>query len=328
MEKDKELVTSPQAEILPKRPLELTEGDIQITQSNLKLLQKAVKDVLVEGEDYATHLFPGQRKPCLLDPGASKIRNFFNLYPEYTILEHIENEAMIRYLIQVVLKTRGTNMPVSSGIGSASSKEVKYGYRWVEDPSEYGITDTTNLKRDIKRRFNADSRKYEDVVLYRVENPDIQDLDNTLAKMAAKRAEVDAVLGLPGVAGIFTQDLRPPQGPQTPQPSETKAAPKVADVKVEESAKTAPKPAEEPEEHAEKASEADIKEVIDAYIKAKGWNKSKLTQDQKGEITKFFVDATGKPGKWTKPDIEKMKAELAISSPSTETAVDEIVNQL
>jgi hypothetical protein len=38
---------------------------------------------------------------------------------------------------------------------------------------------------------------------YRLPNPDVGDLENTILKMAMKRAEVDAVNHLPGVSELF-----------------------------------------------------------------------------------------------------------------------------
>jgi hypothetical protein len=77
----------------------------------------------------------------------------------------------------------------------------------------------------------------------------------------------------------------------------------------------------------EKASEAERKEVINSYIEMKSW-KHPLTQDQKGEITKFFADTTGKIAGWTKSDIEKLKAEIAKAKLTTKGDVGQLVDEL
>jgi len=70
---------------------------------------------------------------------------------------------------------------------------VKYAFRWVPAESVPEGTDLSTL-----RTKTAQGR-----TLYRVPNPDLGDLENTIVKMSAKRAEVDATLQLPGMSELF-----------------------------------------------------------------------------------------------------------------------------
>ena len=66
-------------------------------------------------------------------------------------------------------------------------------------------------------------RRRDNAKLYRVDNPDIGDLYNTLWKMAAKRAEGDGVLHLPGCSELFGGYL--PSAPRRGRPEPEKEAP-------------------------------------------------------------------------------------------------------
>ena len=93
---------------------------------------------------------------------------------------------------------------VASGIGAASTREVKYAYRWVfeGDPALKGLD-----KDDLKTRvLNYGDNKGK--TQWRAPNPDLGDLENTILKMGFKRSKVDGVQALPGVAGLFKTEER------------------------------------------------------------------------------------------------------------------------
>jgi len=157
------------------------------------------------------------------DSGAVVIMNVFRCYPEIIVLEHAvesdEKGEKIRYVIKTVLRLRGVETKVSEGVGSATTDEVKYKYRWMEESilkEDYGFSDEELEKLKSRFKSKKENEKWVKVREYQVRNPEILDLDNTILKMAAKRSLVDAVMGLPGVSRVFTQDLgerkRPPRG--------------------------------------------------------------------------------------------------------------------
>jgi len=192
----------------------IDEAQVEVVFRNIELLENLMKTKLKKEVDYYTQLFPGQTKPVLGDSGAQVIMNAFNCRPRHHVEEHTvegnKGQETIRYVIRTELVHRIHEVVLAEGLGSASSDEVKYKYRWVEEEElkeEFGFSEEeleTFKSRDKKRRIDE---KWVTVKEYRVRNPEILDLDNTILKMCAKRSEVDAVMGLPGVSRVFTQDL-------------------------------------------------------------------------------------------------------------------------
>jgi hypothetical protein len=169
--------------------VKLSDLAIQQTTEVIHQAEKLVMEVLEPGIDFGIH--PGTSSMALKDCGASKIANAFNTYPEHTILHYVEKEGdLISCLIQTKLILRNTGQVVASGVGSCSTMETKYAYRWVENPEDYGF-DKSGLKYDKKKGK------------YRVPNPDIEDVGNTIVKMASKRSETDATQSLPGVGSAL-----------------------------------------------------------------------------------------------------------------------------
>jgi hypothetical protein len=179
--------------------IQLTERGIANIQHNIEMAEKLVMNVLEENVDWGQQ--PGTSSMALRDPGASKVCNAFNTYPEHIILHSTENDEMISYLIQTKLISRATGQVVASGIGACSTLETKYGYRWVAQPESFGYQpeDIAGLR----------TRERDGKIQYRIVNPDAQDLGNTVAKLAAKRSEVDACQSLPGVGSALRKLFDP-----------------------------------------------------------------------------------------------------------------------
>ena len=195
-------------------PMRIDERRVSVVFENVAVLERLMRDGLREGVDYYTDLFPGQTKPVLGDGGAQVIMNAFDAYARHHVLEHVEEgakgEERIRYVVKAEIVHRFTGVVLAEGLGSASSDEVKYKYRWVEEETlkeEYGYADEELESLPSRTKKRKKDGEWVTVKEYRVRNPEILDLSNTILKMAAKRAEVDAVMALPGVSRIFTQDL-------------------------------------------------------------------------------------------------------------------------
>jgi len=182
-------------ETKPVELIQLTEQAITVIQHNIRMAERLVMEVLEEDVDYGIH--PGTDSFALRDPGASKISNAFNCYPEHTILHFREDEDILSYLLQAKLISRSTGQVVAVGIGACSTMETKYGYRWVETPEDYGYK-----REELTRRRKGK---------YRIPNPEITDLGNTILKMSAKRAEIDACQSLPGVGSALRKLFAPAQ---------------------------------------------------------------------------------------------------------------------
>lgn len=97
---------------------------------------------------------------------------------------------------------RPTNEVKATGVGACTTTETKYGYRWVSDPEAYG-----HDRQGLRVRQGK----------FRIPNPEREELENTILKMATKRAEVDAAQSLPGVgtslARIFSGAGEKPKEP-------------------------------------------------------------------------------------------------------------------
>jgi hypothetical protein len=142
-------------------------------------LTRLFEAMLVKGIDYDR--IPGTDRPTLLKPGAEMICKIFKLgQGKADVLGKNEDweAGIFSYTIGMPLIHLDSGAQVAYGIGAANSKEKRYRYR--------------NLTVDGKKM--------------QIENPDPADLQNTLIKMANKRAFVDAILKATGASRMFTQD--------------------------------------------------------------------------------------------------------------------------
>jgi hypothetical protein len=120
----------------------------------------------------------------------------FGLNPEYDFLEKTENykDGFFAYNIKCTLYRNGN--PVSQGIGSCNSMEKKY--RYINADAVPDGVDPSAVEK-ITDKYGR--------VKYKIPNPHIADLVNTILKMAKKRAFIDAVLQVASLSDVFTQDL-------------------------------------------------------------------------------------------------------------------------
>ncbi len=218
------------------------------------------KRVMRNGDHYG--VIPGTgTKPALLKPGAELLLSSMGLYVELTDAESPirdydgskegAGEALIMYrrvcrVFRQIGNTEHERMIVAQAEGSCSSRESKYRYRnakricpecgkaaIIKGREEYGGGWVCFKTQD---GYNAKSQDGDPAIekqdAGKVANADIADVENTILKMADKRALVAAALLATGCSDIFTQDVEenadslPPE--PTPQPKPTPApAPKV-----------------------------------------------------------------------------------------------------
>lgn len=182
---EKRVAVRAPAELTPSR---LTLQDVKDTVEVIKLAEELVMNVLEPGIDWGIH--PGTTSYALKDPGAAKIINAFRCYSDPEIIRHVADDKEITFVIKGRLIHRNTGETVGTGVGSCSSLETKYRYRWVS-ADELG---RQGLKTEgLKTRGKGENTRY------RITNPEWDELQNTIFKMACKRYEVDAAQGLPGV---------------------------------------------------------------------------------------------------------------------------------
>lgn len=168
---------------------------VQATMQKVATFQAVIQKNLKQDHDYGIIAGTGS-KPTLLKPGGEKICMMFGLNPEYDFLEKTENykDGFFAYNIKCSLFRNGS--PVSQGIGSCNSMEKKY--RYINSDSVPDGVDPSAVEKTTDRYGR---------VKYKIPNPHIADLVNTILKMAKKRAFIDAVLQVASLSDVFTQDL-------------------------------------------------------------------------------------------------------------------------
>ena len=167
--------------------------NIASTMAKIQQMQSVVQKTLKKKHDFGE--VPGTSKPTLLKPGGEKICMLFGLNPEYEFLKTIEDydKEFFSYNIRCTLFRNG--QPVAQGVGSCNSKEKKYRYINVDKVPDGYIGPVEEFKNNYG------------FIKYKINNPDICSLVNTILKMAKKRAFIDAVLQVASLSEVFTQDM-------------------------------------------------------------------------------------------------------------------------
>lgn len=180
--------------------------NVESLVKQVALIQNVMERVMKDGEHYG--VIPGTNKPTLLKPGAEKLCMVFRLEPSYDIIREFREDHFIAYTIKCTLTHIPTGQTIASGVGSCNSREAKYRWRSEptdrEVPSEYWDTRNPSLlggSNCIPRK-----KKGKWIVYEQVENDNPWDLDNTIMKMACKRALVASTLNATAASDIFTQD--------------------------------------------------------------------------------------------------------------------------
>lgn len=141
--------------------------------------QTVVQQTLRKDQDFG--VIPGTHKPTLLKPGAEKILMLMGLTSEYEIADKVEDfqNGFFSYTIKASLK-KGDQL-ITEGFGSANTRETRY---------------------QLKEWDDVERKK-----VWRGEFQDPYTLNNTVLKMAKKRAQVDAALTVGSLSNVFTQDI-------------------------------------------------------------------------------------------------------------------------
>lgn len=192
-------------------------------EEQVQLIQQLLRKVMRQDVHYGT--IPGTDKPTLYKPGAEKIGLTFRLAASFDVQSVNLPGGHREYTVTCRLTARdGT--PVGEGIGVCSTMEGKYRYRWdatgAPVPSEYWDTRDQSLLGGPA--FVARKVKGTWQIFQRVDYDNPADYYNTVAKMAKKRAHIDAILTSTAASDIFEQDLDdldgiPPEPPADGEPS-------------------------------------------------------------------------------------------------------------
>lgn len=203
-----------------------SEFEMRLTslQTAQRRMAKVQRDIMDADVDYG--VIPGTgSKPTLLKPGAEKLCMFHHLVPTFeTTLQLGDGERLphIRVSTVCTLHYSSADGPVvGQGVGAANSFEKRH--RWrdsqrkcpqcgaaaiIKGKAEYGGGWLCfGKKGGCGAKFGDNDPVITEQQTGQAENPDPFDLENTLVKMSAKRAYVDATLRATATSGLFTQDV-------------------------------------------------------------------------------------------------------------------------
>jgi hypothetical protein len=190
-------------------------------KQQLKALQEIVGEYLTKDVDYGKQ--PGTDKDTLFKSGAEKLSEIYAMRPEYEIVDSTQDfdEGLFKYTIKCVLIDKRNGSQRGEGIASCNSYESKYRYRKgtrkcpdcgkeaiIKGKAEYGGGWLCWQKKEgCGAKWADGASEIEGQSVDRVENENLADTDNTILKMAKKRALVDAVVSTTRSSGIFTMDI-------------------------------------------------------------------------------------------------------------------------
>lgn len=164
----------------------------------VKLVQEVMQSIMKVDVHYGK--IPGTPKPTLLKPGAELLCMAFRIAPSYRV-EDLSTDDKSRYRVTCTGTHQTTGYALGDGMGTASSGEAKY--KWRKSFKDEFESTPPHLRREHKGKDRDTGREYS-VFQVRTE-PD--DLENTILKMANKRALVAMVLNVTAASDMFTQDL-------------------------------------------------------------------------------------------------------------------------
>lgn len=163
--------------------LPVTQSDFDALSLQRKMLKTFVKTQLVKDVDYG--IIPGTPKNCLYKPGAEKLNKVFGLGARFIQtdkeVDRRDNYASYTYKCEVYHLKTGKVIAECEGICNSHEKKYK----------ERAIYEWQNKKK----------------IKVGVEPTPIADIQNTLMKMAQKRAMVGATILATGASDFFTQDI-------------------------------------------------------------------------------------------------------------------------
>lgn len=225
---------------------------IQEIIARKKLVSQCVAELMKEDEHFGT--IPGAKKPSLWKPGADLLCSLFQLEADYITEEAIRRPDFIYYRLKCVLTSASTGIRRGAGLGSCNSHEEKYMRAAAKKCPDCGKETILRSKpRNKQEEANPDALGWfcwgkkggcgknftaadPGIVNQDTGIKDPSDLDNTILKMAAKRARIDAVLTVTGASDFFTQDVEDLVRSEAEYIPPPKAAPPAVDQQARTSA--------------------------------------------------------------------------------------------
>lgn len=192
-----------------------------------EVIEKTMKKDIHYGQ------IPGTDGLTMYKRGAQILLRTFRLKAEYEIIHAVREKDYISYTSKCTLVHAPSGIAVSTGLGSCNTQEEKYRYRYEEIfngepvPAGYWKAKKANNSKEMKRlakgrrvRKNEDTGQWELCDAKKVENDNPRALDNTILKMANKRALKDATENALAVSDIFMEFAEEEPMDVTPPPTE------------------------------------------------------------------------------------------------------------
>ncbi len=173
------------------------ELTVQHVTHQVQLIQQVMAAVMKRDVHYG--VIPGCKEPSLWKPGAEKILATFRLMAEPETVEFTGSQDEPAYRVTLRIVHYPTGRCVGYGMGSCSCREEKYKWRKAK-PGEFDL-EPPDRQRTVQREGR--NGKYE---VRQIRTPGA-DVDNTILKMAFKRAMVAGCLSATAASDVFTQDL-------------------------------------------------------------------------------------------------------------------------
>ena len=187
------------------QPLEFKPSDIIAQVSKIQAVMRAS---MRKGIHYG-NVIPGVDKPMLLKPGAEKLCLTFRFAPSYEIRRQDLEGGHREFEMICTLRHQVTEMVLGQGVGSASTLESKWRFRWENMqrpvPNAFWSSRDSELLGgpDFVPRKDGNGKWW---IYHRVEHDNPADYYNTIFKMAKKRSLVDCVLSCTAASDIFTHE--------------------------------------------------------------------------------------------------------------------------
>ncbi len=184
-------------------------------KQHIQAIQQVLRGAMKKGVHYGN--IPGTKGVSLWKPGAELIFTMFRLGTRPTIEDITDG-----YRVTVEVFHIPTGQVVGYGMGSCSWGEEKYAWRKAM-PGEFDQAEVENRRTKHGRDYAVQQVRT---------NP--CDQQNTVLKMAVKRARVDACLTTTAASDVFEQDMAPENGAEPPERtgSSPDESPQVDDAKL------------------------------------------------------------------------------------------------
>ncbi|MFA6315635.1 MAG: hypothetical protein WC648_04700 [Candidatus Paceibacterota bacterium] len=162
-------------------------------RAQVNLVQEVMQAVMKKDTHYGT--IPGTPKPSLWKPGAEVLAATFRIAVSYKV-EDLSTPDVVRYRVTAIGTHQTSGIIMGEGMGACSSGEEKYKWRKAVNAQEFANTAEDRRRIKYGKTYNVDQVR-----------TDPADLDNTILKMACKRAQVAMTLNVTAASDIFTQDI-------------------------------------------------------------------------------------------------------------------------